>query len=257
VSGTVLGGSMIGIRGWELVCLGLWLIGLVLVVRYGRTRFLAGIYTGATLSALLWDWILGAGWFFRITFDDRFVMLYTIQGRPEPLWAPLSYGFFFGITSLVALRYRRRLDATLGNWQFVVVPVLLGLSDFVIEGITVGALELYVFRYDPAWLLFGVPYTNVLMIAVTECCILYAARGMGELLERAGVPAVSVGGPVVAAAGGGPAAGAVSLAPAVVDTPGGLARPWTPFVIGLVIPSGAVYLGALVTTAVLNPVQPW
>lgn len=259
---TLLEGSIVAIRGWELFCVALWLTGLALVVRYGRTRFLAGVFTGATLCALLWDWIIGADWFFRITFDDRFVMLYSIEGRPEPLWAPLSYGFFFGITSLVALRYRRQLDAALGRWQFVLIPVALGLSDLIIEGITVGLLDLYVFRYDTAWLLFGVPYTNVLMIAVTEFFILYGARAVGELLERSGIPAVRGQGaqvpvPAGESAGSGSGGTATLVQPVQTAPAVPLQRPWSPFVLGLIIPSGAVYLGVMVTTLLLNTVKPW
>ena len=256
----VLDGSIVALRGWELFCLVLWLAGFVLVARYGRTRFLTGIYAGATLCALFWDWILGGEWFFRLTFDERFFMLYSLEGRPEPVWAPLSYGFFFGITSLVALRYRRQLDEKLGKSQFVIIPIALGLSDIIIEGITVGALDLYVFRIHESWLAFGVPYTNVLFIVVTEFFILYAARGMGELLERAGFRAIAgtaTTPPTPAARTGGTGAVATLTNPQVTAAPTQLKQAWGPLVIGLLIPSGAVYMGTMVTTLVLNTFKPW
>src|SRR5437660_2265730 len=113
-------GSIVALRGWEVYCALAWAFGIYLVSRFGRTRFLAGVYAGATLLGL-WDWMLNDRWFFRITMDSRAFRLATIDGRPWTVWAPLSYGFFFGITTLVCLRYRDRLDAVLGRAQYLAI----------------------------------------------------------------------------------------------------------------------------------------
>ena len=89
---TQFGSSVVMIHFGEALFSMLWLIGLIVVAKTGATAIRLGVYLGATLFAFLWDWIQGQAWFFRLTFDDRLVPAFTLDGREEPLFAPLAYG---------------------------------------------------------------------------------------------------------------------------------------------------------------------
>lgn len=261
----MFGASIVALRGWEIVCIALFLVEALVIVRYGRTRFMVGLYAGATVAAVLWDWILRQHWFFNLTFDGRDIPLYTLDGHFEPLWAPVSYGFFFGITPLLAIKYRDRLDRLFGNWQYPIIGVLLGIVDIGIEGTTVGALDLYRFGHREEWLIAGVPYTNVLFVAVTVMFLLYTARWIGELLERSGMPMIATwgsttrsteersAGKVMQSTAG---RTAVAAAPTATATEPSVSS-WGPFVVGLTIPAGAIYFGVLATTALQAWTMPW
>jgi hypothetical protein len=259
-------GSIVALRGWELYCALAWAFGIYLVSRFGRTRFLAGVYVGATLLGL-WDWMLNDRWFFRITMDSRALTLATVDGRPWTVWAPLSYGFFFGITTLVCLRYRQRLDAMFGGAQYLVIGFTLGLADLVIEGITVGALHLYRFHFRQL-LLWGVPLTNVVFITIGQATLLFLARRAALVIEAAGQPAIA--GTNDGAPGSANGAtdgrrtrdgrGGVALLTAPVVTEHAIDRPdlgWAPFFLGAMIPTAAMYAGAFPTVFLLHWLNPW
>jgi hypothetical protein len=247
--------GIVAIRLWELAMIGTWVAGVWLVRRYGATPFLVGLYAGGSVTAF-WDWLLSDRWFFNMNTDTRFVHLFTLDGIVEPLWAGFSYGFFFGICAVVVVRHRSWLDQRLGRWQYLVVPVLLGVSDFVIEGISVGWLDLYRFQYRSAFLLFGVPYTNLLFIAVTQAVLIFIARQAADLCERAGY---HVAGPRPGARSE-PALerngeGAVALRTRTL-TPVAT-RPWTPFWVAVGIPSVGLYAGMVVNAFVLKALNPF
>ena len=283
-------GSIVALRGWEVYCALAWAFGIYLVSRFGRTRFLAGVYAGATLLGL-WDWMLNDRWFFRITMDSRAFRLATIDGRPWTVWAPLSYGFFFGITTLVCLRYRDRLDAVLGRAQYLAIGFGLGLADLMIEGTTVGALHLYRFHFRHL-LVWGVPLTNVVFITIGQATLLFLARRAAFVIEAAGQPAIALSsatavssaidapaaGPTApgngagARPGVGGAAGGVALLTAPVGTraapvatraapvepaAGQAELGWAPFFLGAIIPTAAMYTGAFPTVFLLHWLNPW
>ena len=247
---------ILAIRLWELAMVGTWVGGVWLVRRYGATPFLVGLYAGGSVTAF-WDWLLSDRWFFNMNTDPRFVHLFTLDGIMEPLWAGFSYGFFFGICAVVVVRHRAWLDQRLGPWQYVVVPLVLGASDFVIEGISVGWLDLYRFEYRGGFLLFGVPFTNLIFIGVTQAVLLFIARRAADLCERAGYP---IDGRDTAAAavdlrGEPEGEGAVAvrtrtLAPVAT-------RPWTPFWVAVGIPSVGLYAGMVVNAFVLKALNPF
>jgi hypothetical protein len=247
--------GIVAIRLWELAMIGTWVAGVWLVRRYGATPFLVGLYAGGSVTAF-WDWLLSDRWFFNMNTDTRFVHLFTLDGIVEPLWAGFSYGFFFGICAVVVVRHRAWLDRRLGSWQYVVVPLVLGASDFVIEGISVGWLDLYRFQYRSAFLLFGVPYTNLLFIAVTQAVLLFIARRAAELCERAGYHVAGPALPVDAERSserngeGAVALRTRTLAPVAT-------RPWTPFWVAVGIPSVGLYAGMVVNAFVLKALNPF
>lgn len=236
--------SIVALRAWEIACIATWAVGLWLVFRLGGSRLYLGLYTGASVLAF-WDWLLGNRWFFHITFDDRFVAFFRVDGLMEPLWAGFSYGFFFGICALLAVHHGRWLDHRLGAWQYLVIPVALGLLDIVIEGISVGWLDLYRFQYRESYLWWGVPWTNIVFIVGAQAPIIYLARRLGEMVER-----VSASTPV--------AVGATwHDGPAVPPSQSAKDLGWLPFWVALPIAPAGIYSGAFVTTLLLQRLEPW
>lgn len=234
--------NIVALRGWEISCVALWAVGLWLVFRLGGSRLYLGLYSGASVLAF-WDWMLGNRWFFDITFDDRFVTLFRVGGLVEPVWAGFSYGFFFGICALLAVHFGRQLDERLGAWQYPVIAVALGFLDIVIEGISVGWLDLYRFNYRESYLWWGVPWTNIVFIVAAQMPIIFLARRLAALLDR--VPASS---PAMAAVG----------APEEGPTPTGAeSLGWLPFWAALPIAPAGLYVGAFVTTLLLQRLEPW
>jgi hypothetical protein len=245
-SGMIAEADIIALRGWEIACVGTWVVGLWLVFRLGGSRLYLGLYSGASILAF-WDWMLGNRWFFDITFDDRFVTLFRVDGLVEPVWAGFSYGFFFGICALLAVHFGPWLDDRLGAWQYPAIAVGLGFLDIVIEGISVGWLGLYRFNYAESYLWWGVPWTNIVFIVGAQMPIIFLARRLGELVARAAVPA-----PAMAAAG----AGARPPGPALGES----GRPglgWLPFWAALPIAPAGIYIGAFMTTLLLQRLDPW
>jgi hypothetical protein len=239
--------NIVALRGWEISCVAMWAVGLWLVFRLGPSRLYLGLYGGASVLAF-WDWMLGNRWFFHITFDDRFVTLFRVDGSVEPLWAGFSYGFFFGICALLAVHFGRWLDEHLGAWQYLAIGVALGFLDIAIEGVSVGWLGLYRFNYRESYLWWGVPWTNIVFIVAAQVPIIFLARRLAELMER--VP-VSAPVPVSVSASGrrDPVGGAEQ---ADAGSPG-----WLPFWVALPIAPAGLYAGAFVTTLLLQRLQPW
>ena len=235
--------NIVALRAWEVACIATWFVGLGLVFRLGGSRLYLGLYGGASVLAF-WDWLLGNRWFFHITFDPRFVSLFRVDGMMEPLWAGFSYGFFFGICALLAVHHGRWLDERLGRWQYVAIPVALGFLDIVIEGISVGWLGLYRFEYRESYLWWGVPWTNIVFIVGAQVPIIFLARRLAALVERVERPApVLVGGVAPVAE------------PRAARQEDGLG--WLPFWAALPIAPAGIYIGAFVTTLVLQRLAPW
>jgi len=229
--------NIVALRAWEIACIATWAVGVWLVFRLGGSRLYQGLYAGASVLAF-WDWTLGNRWFFHISFDDQFVTFFRVDGLVEPLWAGFSYGFFFGICALLAVHHGRWLDEHLGRWQYLVVPVALGFLDIPIEGVSVGWLHLYAFNYRGSYLWWGVPWTNIVFVATAQLPIIFIARRVAELVERATAPApVTVGAP-------GPARERRELG-------------WLPFWAALPVAPAGIYAGAFVTTLLLQRLHPW
>ena len=237
--------NIVALRGWEIACIVTWVVGVWLVFRLGGSRLYQGLYAGASVLAF-WDWALGNRWFFDITFDDRFVSFFKVDGLMEPLWAGFSYGFFFGICALLAVHFGPWLDAHVGRWQYLVVPVALGFLDIPIEGISVGWLHLYAFNYRESFLWWGVPWTNIVFIVIAQFPIIFISRRLAELVQRASAPApaselLTVG-----------SAGSVTEPAAREKDLGGL-----PFWAALPIAPAGIYAGAFITTLLLQRLDPW
>ena len=234
-----------------------------LVFRFGRTRFLAGLYAGC-ISIFFWDWIFTDHWFLNLTYDARSINLFTLAGRPEPLWSPCSYATFFGITTLLILRYRDWLDRKLGRWQYVVLPVFFAVLDVSVEGLTIYALDIYRYGYREEWTVLGVPYTNLVWVNIILMLMAWTGRGIVRMQHERGTMAVN-GPPAVVDADqrvitpvGAGARPSVAVTEDSPRLPGrSSAEPWTLFAVGFAICPTAFYISIGVMAFVLDLVQPW
>ena len=105
--------NIVAVRIFELVCLSLWIYGIVWV-RRSRNPVYAGVYTGSTLL-IGFDWIFNSNWFFRVEFSDKFIDAFRIQGVSEPLAMALNYAFYFGLPVLLLVHHRDKLDRRFGG----------------------------------------------------------------------------------------------------------------------------------------------
>lgn len=198
----------------------LWLAVFVTVLLTGATALRVGVYLGATYSPMLWDWILGQDWLFRLTYDDRLVSLFTIDGRAEPIFAPLAYGMFFGGATVLAMQYRSWLEHHLGRWLYPVCGLALALADLVAEGFAVSVLRMWVFDYHESWLIWGVPLTTALWVGLVQAGVLHAVFSFARLIEGKG------------------------------NAPGVW---WVSFL----IPPGVSYVAVTILAFILNTAKPW
>lgn len=162
----------------------LWLIGLIVVAKTGATAIRLGTYLGATLFAFLWDWIQGQAWFFRLTFDDRLISAFVLDGRAEPLFAPLAYGLVFGTAAVVGLAVYPYLSGKYGAWTYLLVGLAVGILDILVEGgVAVTLLKMYVFDYDSGWEILNLPWATVLYVVIMAAGLLFAVVNVDRLIQ--------------------------------------------------------------------------
>lgn len=183
---TQFGSSDFVIHFGEVLFSLLWLVGLIVVVKTGATAIRLGVYVGATLFAFLWDWIQGQAWFFRLTFDDRLIPAFTLDGREEPLFAPLAYGLVFGTASVVGLALYPYLHRRFGPWTYLLVGLAVGVLDILVEGgVAVTLLKMYVFDYDSSWEILNLPWATVLYVVIMAAALLFAVANLDRLIRAA------------------------------------------------------------------------
>ncbi len=183
---TQFGSSDVMIHFGEALFSVLWLIGLIIVAKTGATAIRLGVYLGATLFAFLWDWIQGQAWFFRITFDDRLIPAFTLDGRQEPLFAPLAYGLVFGTAAVAGLALYPYLHRKFGVWTYLLVGMTVGVLDILVEGgVAVTLLDMYVFHYDGSWEILNLPWATVLYVAITAAALLFTVVSLDRLIRAA------------------------------------------------------------------------
>ena len=100
---------LIAVRVFEFVAVGLFLVGLVWVIKQKNPLYL-GAYIGACFAGVYFDWINNLNWFLRVKFDERFIPLYYLDGWPQPLAMSANYAFYFGIPLLLLLHYQKNLQ---------------------------------------------------------------------------------------------------------------------------------------------------
>jgi len=253
---------LVVLRLYELVQVLGTVFGGYLVIRYGKTKFLAGLYAGC-ISIFFWDWIFTDSWFFNLTYDARSITLFTINGRPEPLWSPASYATFFGITTMMLLRYRGGLDKRLGRWQYVALPIFFVVLDVAVEGFVVTVLKVYRYGYRDDWLIVGIPYTNTVWVVMILLLMFWLGKALVDMQHALGIPAV-VGTPVASPAATSPATRAVAVtagAPAHESAQpvgnAGRVESWAIFGLAFTLCPAAFYVAITIMAFVLDAIHPW
>lgn len=229
--------STVAVRLFELLCLTLFLAGLVWVRRTGHPVY-AGVYLGSTLL-FGFDWIFNSNWLFRVAFDSKFIAVWRMQGVTEPLAMALNYAFYFGAPVLLLVHVREKLDRRLGARGYLLVFVLGAAALPVFEIPMVCWLKLWHYYQKPGYLLGGVPWSNIWYSGLLTVSCYAAAR--------------------LAVRWGSPARVPVSLGPGTMPSPAVLT--FEDRAKGLLIGAASVwaafYVSLLVQIAWYAVTQPW
>ncbi|MGH9285899.1 MAG: hypothetical protein ACRD0M_09545, partial [Acidimicrobiales bacterium] len=146
---------MVAVRLVELFFLASWLSGLWLVWKHTRHTLLLGVYVGCTLS---WthDWVLAGPEIWRMDFHPDTIWIASWGTRNEGLWAPLSYGAFFGIGAFVWLKYLEApLRQKLGAWRYLVIFPAVFAGNVVVEGAIIEWADTNRYHQAGHWLVFN------------------------------------------------------------------------------------------------------
>ena len=177
--------ATVGVRVVEAGFLLAFLAGLWLVWTQTRRGLILGVYFGAFLS---WqhDWVYAGPEMWNMEFQSDSIWIATWGGRGEALWAPLSYGAFFGILTLVWLKYLEEpLRDRLGVWRYGVAMVGVYVANVIVEGVMIELTEANVYGLDDKWLFFNIPWlhfvTTGLMLVVTLFMISQARHILDQL----------------------------------------------------------------------------
>jgi hypothetical protein len=223
--------SVLAVRLFEAGCLLLWLGGLWWIVRTRNPLYL-GAYTASALL-VLFDWIFNSKWFFRVDYSSHFLPLWRIEGATQPLALAMNYAFYFGAPVVLLVHFRRRIDERLARAGWLVVFLLSAAALPVFEIPMVRLLHLWHYYQRPAFLLGGVPWSNIWYSGLLTTSCYGALR-----LAARWAPAVR---PVVVA---GPALG-------------GRESWWQNFALGVAAIWSAFYFSMLIQMIWYGATQPW
>jgi hypothetical protein len=177
---------MVAVRLVGLFFLAAWLFGFWLVWTRTRHTLLLGVYLGCTLS---WthDWVLASPEIWRMDFHPDTIWIASWGSRNEGLWAPLSYGAFFGIGAFVWLKY---LDAPLrrklGAWRYLVIFPAVFTGNVIVEGAIIEWAGTNRYHQAGPWLLFNIPWLHLVTTGVMLGGIIFFTVEALKLLAHFG-----------------------------------------------------------------------
>jgi hypothetical protein len=181
----VAAASVLAVRLFEAGCLLLWLAGLRWIVRT-RNPVYIGAYAAAALL-VLFDWIFNSKWFFRVDYSSHFLPLWRIEGATQPVALAMNYAFYFGAPVVLLVHFRRRLDERFGRTGWLLVFLVSAAALPVFEIPMVRLLHLWHYYQRPAFLLGGVPWSNIWYSGLlTTAC--YGALRLATRWAPAGSP---------------------------------------------------------------------
>ena len=155
-----------------------------------RDAFYAGLYLGSALGGAVFEWIFDTRWYFNLTPDPRLIWLWHVGPVREPLAMVFFYAFFFGIPLILLLEHSDALFARFGRvrlYGLIVLVAALGVLAF--EGFNTSVIGVYAYHQRPAFLLLGMPWSNMWFSPAIFCAAFWGALRSRDLLHRATPPA--------------------------------------------------------------------
>lgn len=177
---------MVGVRLVELFFLVAWAAGFWVFWNHTRRALLLGVYVGCTLS---WthDWVLASPEIWRMDFHPDTIWISTWGSRPEALWAPLSYGAFFGFGIFAWLKYfESPLRARLGPWRYLVLFPATFVGNVIVEGSIIEWAHTNRYHQPANWLVFNLPWLHLLTTGAMLTGILFFTIEAVRILEHFG-----------------------------------------------------------------------
>jgi hypothetical protein len=150
------------LRGFEVVGIGIYVAALLAALRQRHPVFLGLFFACNTM--IVWDWVFNCKWFFNVAWHPDLMRLWTVQGEGETLAAGLAFVAFYYWVFHVLWKNQDTLDAKLGNKQFVILYVGFMIYDLTFESLLIHN-GLYQYHQRDAFLLFGVPWSNMIFNA--------------------------------------------------------------------------------------------
>ena len=198
---------MVGVRLVELFFLVAWAAGFWVFWNHTRRALLLGVYVGCTLS---WthDWVLAGPEIWRMDFHPDTIWIASWGSRPEALWAPLSYGAFFGFAIFFWLKYfETPMRARLGPWRYLVAFPAIFVGNVIVEGAIIEWAHTNRYHQPANWLIFNLPWLHLVTTGAMVTGILFFTIEAVRILEHFGwrelEPAGTPVEPVLAPTGGG------------------------------------------------------
>jgi hypothetical protein len=177
---------MVGVRLVELFFLVAWAAGFWVFWNHTRRALLLGVYVGCTLS---WthDWVLASPEIWRMDFHPDTIWIATWGSRPEALWAPLSYGAFFGFAIFAWLKYfERPMRDRLGPWRYLVLFPAIFVGNVIVEGAIIEWAHTNRYHQPANWLIFNLPWLHLVTTGAMVTGILFFTIEAVRILEHFG-----------------------------------------------------------------------
>ncbi len=177
---------MSGVHLVELFFFVAWALGFWVFWKHTRRALLLGVYVGSTLS---WthDWVLAGPEMWRMDFHPDTIWIATWGSRPEGLWAPLSYGAFFGFAIFVWLKYfEGPARARLGAWRYVALFPAIFAGNVVVEGSIIEWAHTNRYHQPANWLVFNLPWLHLITTGAMLTGILFFTVEALRVLEHFG-----------------------------------------------------------------------
>lgn len=124
---------------------------------------------GALFGGLLlfgFDWLWCGKGFFNATFAAGLLSIPGIQilGERYPFAVACNWAVGFGLVPLLVSRVHASFGRVLGMFHFPVIFAAFAVFDLVIEIICVSGLGVWTYHQAPAYLLYGVPWSNTWLL---------------------------------------------------------------------------------------------
>jgi hypothetical protein len=175
-----------GVRLVELLFLVAWGAGLWVFWNHTRRALLLGVYVGCTLS---WthDWTLAGPEIWRMDFHPDTIWIATWGSRPEALWAPLSYGAFFGFAIFLWLKhFEEPARDRLGTWRYLALFPVIFVGNVVVEGSIIEWAHTNRYHQPANWLVFNIPWLHLVTTGLMLTGILFFTIEALRVLEHFG-----------------------------------------------------------------------